>query len=225
MDGKLRDMKEPYVYGYPPKLDTDFRGSELAKGILKDFRSKTTVTRTEALPIHIARRHFSDKDKEEKETIQDVSAPSAPDVLLPVRRGCMAQFVDGKYEDPSKKERQEARVGRSVSYRDYSHRMPIEHAYPGKAGREGMDFRIPVRRTCDTEKNAKSGHVREVWKEGSDKIVECGRKQASEYRARDEVEVRLMGRDDWVEAVVVSAPPPAPCTTLGSACPSPAIRT
>eukprot|EP00899_Mesostigma_viride_P020579 jgi/Mesvir1/28522/Mv04264-RA.1 len=74
-----------------------------------------------------------------------------------------------------------------------------------------MDFRVPVRRTCETEKNAESGHVREVWTQDADirvgaKIVKCKRKQASDYHDRDEVEVRLMGRDDWVEAVVVSAP-------------------
>eukprot|EP00899_Mesostigma_viride_P023653 jgi/Mesvir1/4472/Mv01110-RA.1 len=214
MDGKLRDMKDPYVYGYPPKIDPDFRGHVLAKDVLTHFRTKSGVSRTEA--------------KEDAETIQEVSAWSAADVLLPVRRGCMAQFVDGKYEDPSKERQKESRVGReyedpseeprtessvgrSLTYRDYTNAAPITDAYPGKAGRQGMDFRVPVRRTCETEKNAESGHVREVWTQDADirvgaKIVKCKRKQASDYHDRDEVEVRLMGRDDWVEAVVVSAP-------------------
>eukprot|EP00899_Mesostigma_viride_P021149 jgi/Mesvir1/29035/Mv13881-RA.1 len=130
------------------------------------------------------------------------------------QRGCMAQFVDGKYQDPSKVRTRVESLQNPEEYRDYSKAKPVTEDYPGKQYREGMDAKIPVMRTCRRD-TADSDHQRTIAKErltrsvrsnGSRAVTGCRQKRAWEYRAGEKVRVALIGAKKWQNATIADEP-------------------
>eukprot|EP00899_Mesostigma_viride_P014856 jgi/Mesvir1/23371/Mv21066-RA.1 len=192
MEGNLKEMDGGKLeYGDPPKADASFSGTKVAHEQWKKLGKVIRFKRETVLPIQISRN-----------------------VLIPPRRGCMAQFVDGKYEDPSKVRTRAESLRHPEEYRDYSRAEDIDENYPGKEYREGMDKKIPVTKTCRRD-TADADHRRTIAKErltesvrepGSRVVTGCRQKRAWEYRPGERVRVGLIGAKKWQNATIADDP-------------------
>eukprot|EP00899_Mesostigma_viride_P018566 jgi/Mesvir1/26710/Mv20487-RA.1 len=192
MEGNLKEMDGGKLqYGDPPQTDASFSGTKIDHEQWKKLGKVIRFKRENVLPIQISRN-----------------------VLIPPRRGCTAQFVDGKYEDPSKVRVRAEPLRHPEEYRDYTQAKPIDEDYPGKMYREGMDKKIPVEKTCKRD-TADVDHRKTIEKEritqdvtepGSRVVIGCRQKRAWEYKPGERVRVALLGAKKWQNATIAEDP-------------------